>query len=71
MATETSDEIKAIRILPFSGKQEDWDEWSQKYLSISAERGYAEVMLGTVVPPADGVDINRMDGDPAVHVHTE
>ena len=35
-----SEEIEAIRVLPFSGQQADWDEWSQKHQGIAAERGY-------------------------------
>ena len=34
-----SEETKAIRVLPFSGQQCDWDEWSKKYQGIAAERG--------------------------------
>ena len=41
-----SEEIKAIRVLPFSGQQQDWDEWSEKYQGIAAERGYLQVLLG-------------------------
>ena len=40
MSTEMTEEIKAIRILHFSGQQDDWDEWSKKYQGITAERGY-------------------------------
>ena len=47
MSTETSEEIEAIRVLPFSGQQVDWDEWSEKYQGIAAERGILKVMMGT------------------------
>ena len=40
--TEALEEIKAIRVLPFSGLQQDWDEWSAKYQGIAAERGYLQ-----------------------------
>ena len=53
MSTETSEEIKAIRVLPISGQQVDWDEWSKKYQGIAAERGYLKVMLGTERVPDD------------------
>ena len=45
MSNEDKDEIKAVRKLAFSGKQEDWDEWSKKFLGIVAERGSADVLL--------------------------
>ena len=51
MATEMKDEIKAIRVLPFSGLQSDWDKWSDKYQGIVAERGYLQVMLGNELVP--------------------
>ena len=46
MSREMTEEIKAIRVLPFSGKQVDGDEGSEKYQSIAAERGYLKIMLG-------------------------
>ena len=46
MSTETTEEIKAIRALPFSGQQSEWGAWSKKYQGIAAERGYLKVMLG-------------------------
>ena len=52
MSTEMKDEIKAIRVLPFSGLQSDWDEWSEKYQGIAAERGYIQVMLGNEHVPS-------------------
>ena len=56
MSTEMSEEIKAIRVLPFSGQQVDWDEWSKKYQGIAAERGYLKVMLGTESMPDDALN---------------
>ena len=53
------DEIKAIRVLPFSGQQSDWDRWSKKYQGITAERGYLQVMLGTEHVPSDSLDIDQ------------
>ena len=43
---EASDEIKAIRVLTFSGQQQDWEEWSEKYQGVAAERGYFQELLG-------------------------
>ena len=52
-------EIKAIRILPFSGQQSDWDEWSGKYQGIAAEIGYLQVMLGTENVPSDSLNVDQ------------
>ena len=57
--TEVSEEIKAIRVLPFSGLQQDWDEWSEKYQGIAAERGYLQVMLGKEDVPMDALNIDQ------------
>ena len=59
MSTEASEEIKAIRVLPFSGQQTDWDEWYEKYQGIAAERGYLKVMLGTDIVPTDTLDMDQ------------
>ena len=59
MSTETKDEINSIRVLPFSGLQCDWDEWSEKYQGIAAERGYLQVMLGNEHVPSDSLDIDQ------------
>ena len=53
MSTEITEEIKAIRVLPFSGQQGDWDEWSEKYQGIAVERGYLKIMLGIKRVPID------------------
>ena len=53
-----SEEIKAIMVLPFSWQQVDWDEWSEKYQGIDAERGYLKVMLGTERVPDDALNID-------------
>ena len=44
MSEEQTEGIKTIRFLTFSSKQQDWDEWSQKSLSMAAERGYRDIM---------------------------
>ena len=57
MATETRNAIK-VRVLPFSGLQSDWDERSEKYQQISAEK-YLQVMLGNELMPSDSLDIDQ------------
>ena len=53
------EEIKAIRVLPFSGIQSVWEKWSEKYQGIAAERGYLQVMLGKLNVPLDMLDIGQ------------
>ena len=40
---------KAIRILEFSGKNEDWLMWVDKYMARDTIRGYNEIMMGSVL----------------------
>ena len=39
-----SDNWKSTKILPFSGKQQDWNKWSKTFLSAASARGYQEVI---------------------------
>ena len=59
MPTEMTEEIKAIRVVPFSSQQVDWDKWSEKYQRIAAERGYLKIMLGMEREPNDARDIDQ------------
>ena len=34
----------SIKTLPFSGQDEDWDEWSSKALAIASKRGWREAL---------------------------
>ena len=54
LTAEVSEEIKAIRVLPFSGQQQDSDEWW-----VAAERGYLQEMLGNEDVPTDVLDIDQ------------
>ena len=40
----TMSEIKSIRIIPFSGKSEDWNRWSKTFLATATAKGYREVI---------------------------
>ena len=39
-----TDKSKAIRIIAFSGKQEDWNCWSKQFLATKTARGHREVL---------------------------
>ena len=57
------DDIKTIRILQFSGKEDYWDEWSEKFKGIAAERGYLDIMLGSTTFPGASVNIDEKKPD--------
>ena len=49
-------EEKSIRILTFSGKDEDWDMWSKKFLAMAQRKKYKSVLTGkTAIPREDAV----------------
>ena len=51
--SEYNNNEKAIRILTFSGKKEDWVMWSDKFMAKSMMKGYNEVLDGTIIVPED------------------
>ena len=53
MSEEQTEDIKTIRVLTFSSKQHDWDEWSQKFLRMGAERGYRDIKEDKEKPPRE------------------
>ena len=46
-------EIKAIRVLEFSGKKSDWEGWSEKFLARAKRKGYKQLLLGKVKVPTE------------------
>ena len=55
---------KAIRIIPFSGKDEDWRMWSQKFQGRARLKKYKGVLTGDTVVPAhdESVSANSKEG---------
>ena len=47
-------EEKSIHVLTFSGKDEDWDMWSKKFLAMAQHKKYKNVLTGkTNIPKED------------------
>ena len=44
-------EEKSIQVIEFSGKKDDWNIWSQKFLARSSKRGYKSLIDGTTKIP--------------------
>ena len=42
-----AESIKTIRVIPFSGKEEDWNRWSKTFLATAVAKGYREVLKPT------------------------
>ena len=63
MSEEQTEDIKTIRVLTFSSKQQDWDEWLQNFLSMAAERGYRDIMEDKEKPPRENLVIDEKKAD--------
>ena len=63
MSTVNQDELKAIKVLKFTGKESEWDHWSEKFVALARPRGFAGILLVTEkAPRADEViDRNKED----------
>ena len=54
MSTVNQDELKAIKVLKFTGKESEWDHCSETFVALARARGFAGILLGTEkVPRAD------------------
>ena len=38
MSTVNQDELKAIKVLKFAGKESEWDHWSEKFIALARAR---------------------------------
>ena len=63
MSTVNQDELKAIKVLKFMGKESKWDHWSEKFVALARARGFARILLGTEKAPRADKEIDRNDED--------
>ena len=63
MSTVNQDELKAIKVLEFTGKESEWDHWSEKFIALARARGFAGILLGTEQAPRADKDIDRKTND--------
>ena len=59
MSIVNQDELKAIKVLKFTGKESEWDHWSVKFLALARARLFAGILLGTEKAPRADKDIDR------------
>ena len=55
--------IEAIKVLKFTGKESEWDHWSEKFVTLDRARGFAGILLGTEEAPRADEDIDRKKED--------
>ena len=63
MSTINQDELKAIKILKFTGKESEWDRWSEKFIALTRATGFAGILLGTEQAPNADTEIDRKKSD--------
>ena len=51
-------EPRAIRIITFSGKQEDWQKWKQQFTAVATGRGYRAILYDNEVPLAEDIALD-------------
>ena len=55
--------MKAIKVLKFAGKENEWERWSEKFIALARARGFAEILLGTEQAPNADEEIDRKKAD--------
>ena len=63
MSTVNQDELKAIKVLKFAGKESEWERWSEKFIALATARVFAGILLGTEQAPNADEDIDRKKAD--------
>ena len=52
------DGLNAIKVLKFTGKESEWDHWSEKFVASARARSFAGKLLGTEHPPRADKEID-------------
>ena len=59
MSTVNQDELRAIKVVKFTGKESEWDQWSEKFVALARARGFAGTLLGTEKAPRADEEIDK------------
>ena len=63
MKDVNSKSLKAIKVLKFTGKESEWDHWSEKFVASARARGFAGILLGTEKAPRADKEIDKKKAD--------
>ena len=63
MSTVNQDELKAIKVLKFAVKENEWERWSEKFIALARARGFTGILLGTEQSPNADEEIDRKKAD--------
>ena len=59
----SEEKVSMIKVIPFSGKQVDWQVWSKKFLTRSRRKGYNDILQGKDSVPPDSEDLTAISDD--------
>ena len=63
MSTVNQVELKAIMVLKFTGKESEWDHWSEKFVTLARVRSFPGILLGRELAPRADKDIDKKKSD--------
>ena len=63
MSTVNQDELKAIKVLKFTGEESEWDHWSEKFVALARARCFPGILLGTEKVPRADEEIHKQKSD--------
>ena len=63
MSTVNQDELKAIKVLKFTGRESEGDYWSEKFVALARARWFAGILLGIEKTPRPDKEIDRKKED--------
>ena len=63
MSTVNQDELKAVKVLKFIGKESEWDHWSKTFVALARATGFAGTLLGTERAPRADEEFDRKNAD--------
>jgi len=55
-----SEEYGSLKLLPWSGRQEDWRKWSTKFMMRGTAKGYGRILKGIDQVPASDLNVEEM-----------
>ena len=55
--------MNAIKVLKFTGKESEWDHWSEKFVTLARATGFEGILLGTEKAPREDTEIDKKKSD--------
>ena len=55
--SEEKDGLKSIKVYKFNNTKENWHEFALIFRVIADDRGYSDIIEGTVTPPDEKEDL--------------